>query len=46
VQDFLGHADPRTTRRYDLDRESLDHSPAYSLGTALAAGVARHAPAT
>lgn len=45
VQDFLGHADPRTTRRYDQARESLDRSPAYDLGTALAAGVARHASA-
>ncbi|MCW2904980.1 MAG: integrase [Streptosporangiaceae bacterium] len=43
VQDFLGHADPRTTRRYDRARESLDRSPAYDLGAALAAGVARHA---
>ncbi|TDE35461.1 site-specific integrase [Actinomadura sp. 6K520] len=42
VQDFLGHADPRTTRSYDTARESLDRSPAYDLGTALAAGVARH----
>ncbi|MEV3927053.1 tyrosine-type recombinase/integrase [Actinomadura coerulea] len=42
VQDFLGHADPRTTRRYDHARESLDRSPAYDLGAALAAGVARH----
>ncbi|WP_344939261.1 tyrosine-type recombinase/integrase [Actinomadura miaoliensis] len=40
VQDFLGHADPRTTRRYDQARESLDRSPAYDLGQALAAGVA------
>jgi site-specific recombinase XerD len=43
VQDFLGHADPRTTRRYDQARESLDRSPAYDLGQILAAGVARHA---
>ncbi|TMR03394.1 hypothetical protein ETD83_10840 [Actinomadura soli] len=42
VQDFLGHADPRTTRVYDRARESLDRSPAYALGAALAAGVARH----
>jgi integrase/recombinase XerD len=45
VQDFLGHADPRTTRRYDLARESLDRSPAYDLGQMLAAGIARHASA-
>jgi integrase/recombinase XerD len=31
VQDFLGHADPRTTRRYDRARGSLDHSPAHRL---------------
>lgn len=43
VQDFLGHADPRTTRRYDQARESLDRSPAYDLGQALAAGVTRRA---
>jgi len=43
VQDLLGHADPRTTRRYDRARESLDRSPAYELGAALAAGVARYA---
>lgn len=29
VQDMLGHADPRTTRRYDRSRGSLDRSPAY-----------------
>jgi len=43
VQDFLGHADPRTTRRYDRARESLDRSPAYDLAATLAAGAARHA---
>lgn len=42
VQDFLGHADPRTTRRYDRARESLDRSPAYELGQILAAGIERH----
>jgi site-specific recombinase XerD len=45
VQDFLGHADPRTTRRYDRARESLDRSPAYDLGSALAAGMDRYASA-
>ena len=46
VHDFLGHADPRTTGRYDHARESLDRSPAYDLGAALAAGGgARHARA-
>ncbi|TDD91132.1 tyrosine-type recombinase/integrase [Actinomadura rubrisoli] len=42
VQDFLGHANPATTRRYDEDRESLHRSPAYDLGQTLSAGVARH----
>jgi len=27
VQDALGHADPRTTRRYDRSRYNLDRSP-------------------
>lgn len=45
VQDFLGHADPRTTRRYDLGRESLDRSPAYDLAAALSAGIDRYAEA-
>jgi len=31
VQDLLGHADPRTTRRYDRARRSLGRSPAYRL---------------
>lgn len=31
VQDFLGHADPRTTRRYDRARQALDGNPAYRL---------------
>jgi len=29
VQDMMGHLDPRTTRRYDRSRGSLDRSPAY-----------------
>jgi site-specific recombinase XerD len=36
VQDFAGHADPRTTRRYDRARESLDRSPAYGLAALVA----------
>jgi hypothetical protein len=32
VQDLLGRADPRTTRRYDRNRGSLDRSPAHRLG--------------
>ena len=31
VQDLLGHADPRTTRRYDRARNALDANPAYRL---------------
>lgn len=36
VQDLLGHADPRTTRRYDRARQNLDRSPAYLVGGVLA----------
>ncbi|GAB3978726.1 tyrosine-type recombinase/integrase [Plantactinospora veratri] len=36
VQDAMGHADPRTTRRYDRDRHNLDRDPAYVLWTARA----------
>lgn len=36
VQDLLGHADPRTTRRYDRRRQQLDGHAAYALGQALA----------
>ncbi|WP_373368046.1 tyrosine-type recombinase/integrase [Kineococcus rubinsiae] len=35
VQDAMGHADPRTTRRYDRSRHNLDRSPNYLLATAL-----------
>lgn len=35
VQDFAGHADPRTTRRYDRARDSLDRSPAYHLAASV-----------
>jgi site-specific recombinase XerD len=31
VQDFVGHADPRTTRRYDRRRGALDGHAAYQL---------------
>ncbi|MEV1331377.1 tyrosine-type recombinase/integrase [Micromonospora costi] len=34
VQDAMGHADPRTTRRYDRDRHNLDRDPAYVLWAA------------
>ncbi|GGM37905.1 tyrosine-type recombinase/integrase [Dactylosporangium sucinum] len=36
VQDAMGHADPRTTRRYDRDRHNLDRDPAYALAAARA----------
>lgn len=35
VQDAMGHADPRTTRRYDRSRHNLDRSPNYLLANAL-----------
>lgn len=38
LQDLLGHADPRTTRRYDKARENLDRSPAYVVAAALGPG--------
>lgn len=44
IQDIAGHSDARTTRRYDLNREALDRSPANDLGAIFAAGIARHAP--
>jgi integrase/recombinase XerD len=31
VQDAAGHADPRTTRRYDRARDNLDKHPTYAL---------------
>ncbi|HEU4422483.1 MAG TPA: tyrosine-type recombinase/integrase [Pilimelia sp.] len=37
VQDAMGHADPRTTRRYDRDRHNLDRDPAYRIWAARAA---------
>lgn len=36
VQDAMGHADPRTTRRYDRDRHNLDRDPAYAISAARA----------
>ncbi len=38
LQDAMGHADPRTTRRYDRARDSLDRSPGYKLAGYLAEG--------
>ncbi|MFG2076951.1 tyrosine-type recombinase/integrase [Nonomuraea maritima] len=46
VQDLLGHADPRTTRRYDRARDTLDRSPAYDLGAEFARGEAQYAGGT
>ena len=39
VQDAAGHADPRTTRRYDHGRHNLDRHPTY----VLAGHLRRHA---
>jgi integrase/recombinase XerD len=38
VQDAAGHADPRTTRRYDRGRHSLDRHASYAVTTRLAGG--------
>jgi integrase/recombinase XerD len=38
VQDAAGHKDPRTTRRYDRGRHSLDRHAAYAVSRALAGG--------
>ena len=35
VQDAMGHADPRTTRRYDRSRHNLDRHPTYQMATQL-----------
>lgn len=36
VQDYAGHKDPRTTRRYDHSRDSLDRNAAYVVAAYLA----------
>jgi integrase/recombinase XerD len=36
VQDYAGHKDPRTTRRYDHSRDSLDRNAAYTVAAYLA----------
>lgn len=36
VQDAMGHADPRTTRRYDRARHNLDRHPTYTFAAWLA----------
>lgn len=38
VQDAMGHADPRTTRRYDRTRHSLDRHATYAVASFLAEG--------
>ncbi len=38
VQDAMGHADPRTTRRYDRTRHSLDRHATYAVASYLAEG--------
>jgi site-specific recombinase XerD len=38
VQDAMGHADPRTTRRYDRDRHNLDRDPSYAIWAARGRG--------
>ena len=35
VQDAAGHADPRTTQRYNRARHRLDAAPTYTLAAAL-----------
>jgi site-specific recombinase XerD len=35
VQDAMGHADPRTTRRYDRARNRIDKSPVHAISKAL-----------
>ncbi len=36
VQDYAGHKDPRTTRRYDHARDSLDRNAAHAVAVYLA----------
>jgi integrase/recombinase XerD len=38
LQDALGHAAPRTTRRYDRNRNRVDRSPVHDIGRALLKG--------
>ena len=38
VQDYAGHKDPRTTRRYDHSRDSPDRNAAYTVAAYLAWG--------
>jgi len=36
VQHYAGYKDPRTTRRYDHARDSLDRNAAYAVAACLA----------
>ena len=38
VQDAMGHADPKTTRRYDRSRHNLDRHATYALASRLGRG--------
>lgn len=38
VQDAMGHADPRTTRRYDRARNRIDRSPVHAVSRSLLGG--------
>jgi integrase/recombinase XerD len=42
VQDAAGHADPRTTRRYDRARHALHRHPTYLLQAVLADDEKQH----
>jgi hypothetical protein len=42
VQDAMGHADPRTTRRYDRSRHNLDRHPTYQMATNSTAQAVHH----
>lgn len=42
VQDAMGHADPRTTRRYDRDAGKLHRSPSYRMQEELAKAMDAH----
>lgn len=44
VQDAAGHADPRTTRRYDRGRHSLDRHAAYAMTSWIADDYAEVSP--
>jgi integrase len=43
VQDAAGHADPRTTRRYDRARHNLDRHATYAVTAFLSGDVSQDA---